>query len=67
VSIGKLIKSNSHTDYICQICGPGEVKTPPAPANYAFGTFVRAARGVPSLAAQIDALVELHSNQENAP
>jgi hypothetical protein len=39
--IGKLVKSNSHTDYICQIYAPGEVKTPPAPADYAFGTFVR--------------------------
>jgi hypothetical protein len=39
--IGKLIKSNSHTDYICQVYGPNEVETPPKPADYAFGTFVR--------------------------
>jgi len=39
--IGKLIKSNTHTDYICQIYGPNEVETPPNPADYAFGTFVR--------------------------
>ena len=39
--IGKIIKSNSHTDYVCQICGPGEIETPPVPAGYAFGTFVR--------------------------
>jgi len=39
--IGKLVKSNSHTDYICQIYGPGEVATPPDPADYAFGSFVR--------------------------
>jgi hypothetical protein len=38
--IGKTVKSNSHTDYVCQIYGPGEVETPPAPADYAFGTFV---------------------------
>jgi hypothetical protein len=38
--LGKLIKSNSHADYICQIYGPGEVETPPAPPDYAFGTFV---------------------------
>ncbi len=38
---GKLVKSNTHTDYVCQIYGPGEVETPPAPADYAFGTFVR--------------------------
>ncbi len=39
--IGKLVKSNSHTDYICQVYGPGEVEVPPAPADHAFGTFVR--------------------------
>jgi len=39
--IGKLVKSNSHTDYVCQIYGAGEVEDPPAPADYAFGTFVR--------------------------
>jgi len=39
--IGKIIKSNSHTDYICQIYGPGEVETPPTREEYAFGAFVR--------------------------
>jgi len=39
--LGKLSKSNSHTDYVCQIHGPGEVAAPPSPADYAFGTFVR--------------------------
>ena len=39
--IGKLVKSNSHTDYVCQVYGPGEVESPPSPADYAFGTFVR--------------------------
>jgi hypothetical protein len=39
--IGKLVKSSSHTDYICQIYSPGEVEVPPSPAEYAFGTFVR--------------------------
>ena len=38
--IGKLVKSNSHTDYICQTYGPSEVETPPYLENYAFGTFV---------------------------
>jgi len=38
--IGKVIKSNSHTDYVCQVYGPGEVETPPAREDYAFGTFV---------------------------
>jgi hypothetical protein len=39
--IGKIIKSNTHTDYVCQIYGTGEIETPPAPADHAFGTFVR--------------------------
>ena len=39
--IGKIIKSNSHADYVCQVYGPGEVETPPAREDYAFGTFVR--------------------------
>jgi hypothetical protein len=38
--IGKLVKSNSHTDYICQIYGLSEVETPPHLSSYAFGTFV---------------------------
>jgi hypothetical protein len=37
--IGKIVKSNSHTDYVCQVYGPGEVETPPSSADYAFGTF----------------------------
>ena len=45
MSIGKIIKSNSHTDYICQVYGPGEVETPPSREDYAFGTFVRAGLG----------------------
>jgi hypothetical protein len=49
--IGKLVKSNTHTDYVCQIYGPGEVESPPTPGDYAFGTFVR----VPLYAASTDA------------
>jgi len=41
VTLGKIAKSNSHTDYVCQVYGPGEVESPPSPADYAFGTFVR--------------------------
>jgi len=43
--LGKIIKSNTHTDYICQVYGPGEVETPPAREDYAFGTFVRVELG----------------------
>lgn len=39
--LGKLVKSNSHTDYVCQVYGPAEVESPPPPADYAFGAFVR--------------------------
>jgi len=39
--LGKISKSNSHTAYACQIHGPGEVGSPPSPADHAFGTFVR--------------------------
>lgn len=39
--LGKLVKSNSHTDYVCQIYGPGEIEIPPSPEDYAFGSFVR--------------------------
>ena len=41
MTIGKLVKSNVHTDYVCQIYGRGEVEEPPAPEDYGFGTFVR--------------------------
>jgi len=41
MSIGKLVKSNSHTDYVCQVYGLGEIESPPAPADHAFGIFVR--------------------------
>lgn len=39
--IGKIVGSESHVRYICQVFGPGEVARPPAPADYAFGSFVR--------------------------
>ncbi len=41
MTIGKIVKSNAHTDYVCQIYAPGEVEDPPSPADYAFGSFVR--------------------------
>jgi hypothetical protein len=41
VIIGKLIKSSSHTDYVCQVYGPGEVGTMPTVVDHGFGTFVR--------------------------
>jgi hypothetical protein len=41
--IGKIVKSNSHIDYVCQIYGPYEVDVVPNPADYAFGSFVKIA------------------------
>ncbi len=41
--IGKIVKSDSHITYVCQIYGPREVETEPGPADYAFGRFVRVA------------------------
>jgi hypothetical protein len=43
MSIGKIVKSDSHISYVCQIHGPREVEVEPAPADYAFGRFVRIA------------------------
>ena len=40
-SIGKIVRSESHVRYTCQIYGPGEVAVPPEPSDYAFGSFVR--------------------------
>ncbi len=39
-SIGKIVKSNSHVDYVCQVWGFGEVDNAPPPTTYTFGTFV---------------------------
>ncbi|MBE3557643.1 MAG: hypothetical protein IMW89_00245 [Ktedonobacteraceae bacterium] len=41
--IGKIVKSDSHINYVCQIYGPHEVEVQPAPTDYAFGRFVRIA------------------------
>src|SRR5438045_3467972 len=41
--IGKIVKSDSHINYVCQIYGPREVEIEPSAADYAFGRFVRIA------------------------
>ena len=43
VVIGKVVKSSSHINYVCQIYGPLEVEVPPHPSDYTFGHFVRVA------------------------
>ncbi len=41
--IGKIVKSYSHINYVCQIYGPLEIEVPPDVAAYTFGHFVRVA------------------------
>lgn len=41
--IGKIVKSESHINYVCQIFGPHEADERPRPEDYAFGRFVRVA------------------------
>jgi hypothetical protein len=41
--IGKIVKSDSHINYVCQVYGPHEAEVQPGPADYAFGRFVRVA------------------------
>ena len=43
MSIGKIVKSDSHINYVCQIYGKHELEEQPNPADYAFGRFVRIA------------------------
>jgi hypothetical protein len=43
VIIGKIVKSNSHINYVCQIYGPLEIEVLPNVAEYTFGHFVRVA------------------------
>jgi hypothetical protein len=39
--IGKIVKSNSHIDYLCRILDRLETDEPPQPDDYPFGQFVR--------------------------
>src|SRR5256885_1737251 len=41
--IGKIVKSDSHINYVCQIYAPHERDIDPGPADYSFGRFVRVA------------------------
>ena len=40
--IGRIVKSNSHTDYVCQVFAPRETAHDPEPQDYSFGRFVQA-------------------------
>lgn len=39
--IGKVVKSNSHCDYVVQVDDDHDVSAPPRPNEYGFGQFVR--------------------------
>ena len=41
MQLGKIVRSNSHIDYVCQIFNPNDIPTPPTNEDYAFGTFVK--------------------------
>ena len=41
--LGRVVKSNSHVDYVVQLFAPGEVAEPPRPEDYSFGRFVQIA------------------------
>lgn len=38
--IGKIVKSNAHIDYVCQVFNAGETDVAPQPNDYTFGAFV---------------------------
>jgi hypothetical protein len=39
-AIGKIVKSNTHVDYVCQVYHTNEIADAPQPADYCFGGFV---------------------------
>lgn len=39
--LGKVVKSNSHCDYVVQVDDPFDTREPPDPDDYGFGTFVK--------------------------
>jgi hypothetical protein len=41
VQLGKVVKSNSHCDYVVQLDGERDVISPPQPSDYGFGSFVK--------------------------
>jgi hypothetical protein len=62
--LGKIVKSDSHISYVCQIYGPREVENEPAPADYAFGRFVRVALRSRQAGEDDDLDFAPHSEQE---
>lgn len=48
ICIGKIVKSNTHIDYICQTWNAGETDLMPQSTDYTFGTFVGIELDAPS-------------------
>ena len=66
MNIGKIVKSDSHINYVCQIHGPLEFDQQPDPADYAFGRFVRIAiRSEQSESEDSDANLQLPPNKHH--
>lgn len=57
VSLGKVVKSNAHTDYVCQVYGQNEFDPVPQVESYALGTFVRIELGENSGSGQLIGLI----------
>src|SRR5438067_2493136 len=68
LALGKIVRSESHVRYTCQIYGPGETATPPEPADFAFGSFVRLPVRMYPTAPDVAPLVPAaHGNGMRAP
>ena len=65
--IGKIVKSESHINYVCQIFGPHEADTRPRPEDYAFGRFVRVAIRSEQPDDLFDSLIEYESKKGQGP
>jgi hypothetical protein len=66
VELGKIVKSDSHVRYICQVYSAGEVAAPPRPADFAFGSFVRVPLRAAPLGADVAALAPVAGPQSDA-
>jgi hypothetical protein len=65
-ALGKIVRSESHVRYTCQIDGPGESSAPPEPVDYAFGSFVRVPLRIHPAQADVALLAPLTLGAGNA-
>ena len=65
--IGKIVKSESHINYVCQIFGPHEADERPRPEDYAFGRFVRVAIRSEQSDDMFDSLIDYESKMGQKP